>query len=111
MDRRDWLIDLVVVVIAALGAVLYCAGDEPFKKTATAVVFSQEDCPPCLRMKKDFASTKLPVRFEERPEELRKNKVKSTPTTIIYLNGWPVLRLVGSITPQSLRELLAKYER
>jgi thiol-disulfide isomerase/thioredoxin len=109
MERRDWLLDLIVIALASVAVASYCYG-EPARKV-TAVVYSQADCPPCLKMKKLFAGTTLPVRFEDRQAELTRQRIKSTPTTIIFLDGWPVLRVVGTLTPQQMKERLAAYER
>lgn len=109
--RRDWLLDLIVGLLALALAARYCVADEkPFKKVATAIVYSQASCAPCQRMKQQFNGTKLPVRFEERDAELDRNRIKSTPTTIFCLNGWPVLRVVGTVSPQQMKEHLARIE-
>ncbi len=100
------------LALAMLLAVIPCQAEEvKLDRKITAIVYSQPGCAPCLKMKKAFVGTKLPVTFEERPEELRNNRIKSTPTTIIFTSGWPVLRVSGMLTPQALKEIIARYEK
>jgi hypothetical protein len=106
MTRRDALLDVINVLLAMLAGAAYCwAGDPP---KVEAIVFSQPDCAPCQKMKRAFAGSGLPVRFEERSSELSRFKIKSTPTTIIFVGGKPTLQKVGMLSVQAMRELLAR---
>lgn len=108
-DLVTFRLHLLGGVISLLLAIPVMA-DEPVKKI-TAVVYSQADCPPCLRMKKVFSGTKLPVSFEDRPAELARQRIKATPTTIIFRDGWPVYRQAGSLTPQAMKDIIDHYQK
>lgn len=105
-QKRDPMIDFLAVCVTFASLFCFVAWEDAAPKEVKAIVYSQVSCAPCQRMKKELKAAGISVDFEERESELDRMKIKSTPTTIIFVNRRPAWTHVGYISPKDFQAKL-----